>query len=408
LKFTEFDLHPQLQEGLTYMKFDNATPIQEFSIPAALNGKDLIACAQTGTGKTAAYVIPVLNKLIKARVEGVNALILAPTRELALQIDQQLEGFGYFLGTSSIAIYGGGDGFSFEREKKALMDGVDVVIATPGRLLMHINMGYVNFKHLQFLILDEADRMLDMGFYDDITSIINLLPKERQTLLFSATMPAKIRTLTEKILNNPEQISLSISKPADGIVQAAYLVYDNQKAQLVCELLKGKELSRVIIFTSTKIKVKQLEIELRKLKFNVKAIHSDLEQVDREEVMRDFRHQKFQVLVGTDVIARGIDIDGIDLVINYDVPGDAEDYVHRIGRTARADKTGVALTFINEHEQQKFLRIEQLLEQVIMKIPLPAHLGEAPVYTPLERKEKSRGPFKKKSFGNRKPFAKRK
>jgi len=382
VKFSEFNLDAQLMEGLSSMGFETPTPIQEQTIPIILDGKDLIACAQTGTGKTAAYLLPILTKLAAHPSPNVDTLIISPTRELALQIDRALEGFAYFTGVSSIAIYGGNDGSSFEREKTALTTGANIIIATPGRLMSHLNMGYVKFDKLKHLILDEADRMLDMGFYDDIMKIISYLPKQRQTLLFSATMPPRIREMAKKNLINPVQVNIALSKPAEGIMQAAYMVYDNQKNKLIVDLLKGKNLQSVLIFSATKVNVKNLERELHQLRLSVKAIHSDLEQKEREEVLRDFTSRKTQVLVATDILARGIDIEGIDLVINYDVPRDAEDYVHRIGRTARAQSTGVAITFINEKDQRSFKKIEDFIGKEIFKTPLPPHLGKAPVYRP--------------------------
>ena len=372
------------------MGFESPTPIQEQAIPIILNNKDLIACAQTGTGKTAAFVLPILNKIAKTNTLTTNTLIIVPTRELALQIDQAIQGFSYFTSASSIAIYGGNDGSSFENEKRALTQGANIIIATPGRLMAHLNMGYVKLDQLQHLILDEADRMLDMGFVDDILKIVTYLPKQKQTLMFSATMPPKIRVLATKLLVNPEQISIAISKPAEGVLQGAYLVYDIQKNNLIKNLLAGKEkeLSSVIIFLSTKQKVKELDRDLQKAGIKAKAIHSDLEQNEREEVLRNFRSKQIQILVATDILSRGIDIEDIGLVINYDVPGDAEDYIHRIGRTARAASTGVALTFINEFDQQKFLQIETLIGAEVKKIPLPIELGEGPVYAPEVRKKR--------------------
>jgi ATP-dependent RNA helicase RhlE len=400
LKFSDFNFESSLQEGLDSMGFETPTPIQEQAIPIILSHKDLIGCAQTGTGKTAAFLLPILNQLTLNPTDKTDTLIIVPTRELALQIDQALQGFSYFTSVSSLAIYGGSDGSVFERERKALTDGANVIIATPGRLMAHLNMGYVKLDSLKHLILDEADRMLDMGFVDDIIKITTYLPKERQTLLFSATMPPKIRTLATKLLKDPEHISIAISKPSEGIVQGAYLVYDTQKNNLIKLLLKGKDLNSVIIFLSTKQKVKELERDLQKAGLKAKAIHSDLEQNEREEVLLDFRSKKLQILVATDILSRGIDIEDISLVINYDVPGDAEDYIHRIGRTARAASTGVALTFINEYDQQKFLQIETLIGSEVKKLPLPEELGTGPVYAP---ETKTKRPFVKKNNGfNRK------
>jgi superfamily II DNA/RNA helicase len=399
LKFSEFNFESSLQEGLDSMGFESPTPIQEQAIPIILSNKDLIAVAQTGTGKTAAFVLPILNKLAKEDTLTTNTLIIVPTRELALQIDQAIQGFSYFTSVSSIAIYGGSDGSVFETEKRALTQGANVIIATPGRFMAHLNMGYVKLDDVKHLILDEADRMLDMGFVDDILKITTYLPKQRQTLMFSATMPPKIRTLATKLLHEPEQISIAISKPAAGVMQGAYLTYDAQKNRLIESILKDKEkeLSSVIIFSSTKQKVKELDRDLRKAGLKAKAIHSDLEQSEREEVLRNFRSKQIQILVATDILARGIDIEDINLVINYDVPGDAEDYIHRIGRTARASSTGIALTFINEYDQQKFFQIETLIGAEVKKLPLPEHLGSGPAYTPEVK-------LKKPFAGNKKPF----
>jgi superfamily II DNA/RNA helicase len=381
------------------MGFVKATPIQEQTLPAILAEKDLIACAQTGTGKTAAYIIPVLNKLAQNPTKDIDTLIIVPTRELALQIDQQFEGFSYFLDVSSVPIYGGGDGDTWSSQKNALIKGANIVIATPGRLIAHMNFGYVKFDHLKHLILDEADRMLDMGFYEDIEKIIKELPKNRQTLMFSATMPEKIRVLAKKILSEPEEVNLAISKPAENILQAAYLVYDNHKIELIKKLLEGKDLKSILIFSATKKNVKSIRSELARNGFNVEEIHSDLEQKQREQVMLDFKNRKIQILTATDILARGIDIEEIDLVINFDVPGDAEDYVHRVGRTARAKSSGVAITFINDSEQEKFNRIEDFIGIKLIKLPTPVEIGESPQYNPKAKK------IKKRKFG-KKPYPK--
>lgn len=397
MKFRDFNFESNLQEGLDAMGFETPTPIQEQAIPIILNKRDLIGCAQTGTGKTAAFVLPVLNKLAKYPTEATNTLIIVPTRELALQIDQALQGFSYFTSVSSIAIYGGSDGSAFDREKRALSEGANVIIATPGRLMAHLNMGYVKLDQLEHFILDEADRMLDMGFIDDILKITTYLPKKRQTLMFSATMAPKIRSLATKLLVNPEQISLAVSKPAEGVIQGAYLVYDPQKPELTRRLFEGKEISSAIIFASTKQKVKELERTLQKAGLNIKAIHSDLEQSERESLLREFRSKNLRILVATDILSRGIDIEDIGLVINYDVPGDAADYIHRIGRTARAASTGVAITYINEFDQQKFQQIETLIDSEIKKLPLPEPMGSGPVYAPEVRVKR---PFVKKGKSN--------
>jgi len=404
LEFKDFKFSQAILEGLEAMRFEKATPVQEMTIPVIMEGKDLIACAQTGTGKTAAYLLPLCNKLIENEHKGVKALILVPTRELAIQIDQQMEGFGYFLPVSSTAIYGGNDSQEWARQKTALTTGSDIVIATPGRMIQHLTMGYVDFSSLEYLILDEADRMLDMGFYDDIMKIAKLLPSDRQTLMFSATMPPKIRELAKKILTNPAEVNIAISKPAEGILQAAYMVYDTQKIPLLNYLLKEKEIPSVLIFSSRKQTVKELVQSLRRNGFNANAIHSDLEQSEREAVLREFKNRNIQILVATDIIARGIDIEKIDLVVNFDVPRDAEDYVHRVGRTARASTQGVAITLINENDQIDFYKIERLIEKDIYKIPLPPELGEGPEYRApamfKSRKNNKKG-YRKKNF-NRK------
>jgi len=400
LTFQDFNFEEALLEGLTSMGFNNPTPIQELAIPVILSNRDIIACAQTGTGKTAAYLLPVINKIIKAHTETIDTLIIVPTRELAIQIDEALQGFSYFTPISAVAIYGGTGGGSFEQERIALSEGANIIIATPGRLLTHFNQGYVKIDHLKHLILDEADRMLDMGFSDDLNKIISFLPVNRQSLLFSATMPPKIRTMANKILKDPEQINIAVSKPAEGVLQGAYLIHDAQKNELIIDLLKGKEISSVLIFSSTKEKVKILEKDLRKLKFNAAAIHSDLDQQQRNDVLRQFRNNSLQILVATDILSRGIDIENIGLVINYDVPGDAEDYIHRVGRTARAASTGIALTFININDQGKFKKIEDLIGDEIKKLPLPPHITVGPAYEP--EKNKGKGNHRPKHFKKKK------
>lgn len=397
-------------QGIDAVGFEKPTPIQEEAIPVILEGGDLIACAQTGTGKTAAYVLPLLHSIISADVNhnNIKALIIAPTRELAMQIDQQLEGFSYFAGVSSIAVYGGGSGTDFEVERKAIKTGTGIIVATPGRLISHLNLGYVNMKNLTHLILDEADRMLDMGFLPDIQKIVSFLPKNRQTLMFSATMPKEIRALARKVMHNPKEITLELSKPPENVLQAAYLVSDDNKTALIKKLITGKDLPSVLIFSSTKAKVKDLEREMLKLKFNVKAIHSDLDQNERKDVLRLFKNREVQILIATDIVSRGIDIENISLVINYNVPQDAEDYVHRVGRTARAEKTGIALTFVNHRETGSFKRIEQLIGNEIKKLPLPEdlvklqapHSEEKPQGNRLTKKRDWKG--KSKNSGNAK------
>lgn len=401
MTFDDFGFDYDLMDSLDTMGYKQPTPIQLQAIPLILNDRDLIACAQTGTGKTAAYVLPIIDKILRTKYKGINTLILAPTRELAQQIDQQIEGFSYYTGVSSIPIYGGGDGAIWEQQKRAITKGVDIIIATPGRLISHLASGAVKLDQLEHLVLDEADRMLDMGFSDDIVKIISYLPQERQTLLFSATMPPKIRTLANKILNNPEQISIAISKPAEGITQQAYMVYDDNKVDLLKHLLKQGNYNSTIIFASTKEHVKKLDKELHRTGMKVKAFHSDLEQAEREDILMQFKSRQLPVLIGTDVLSRGIDVEGIDLVMNYDVPPDPEDYIHRIGRTARAATTGTAITFINDKDQQKFYRIETLMGKVVDKLHLPEGMPVGPEYNPSARAPRSgnkSGSFKKRKW----------
>lgn len=381
--FKEFGFNPELLEGIEAIGFNNATPVQEQTIPVILEGKDLIASAQTGTGKTAAFLLPIINKIISDKQDGnIKALIIVPTRELAIQIDQNFQGFSYFTPVSSIAVYGGTDGISFSQEQQALTKGADVVICTPGRMIAHLNGKYVKVSELKCLILDEADRMLDMGFFDDIMKIISYLPENRQNLLFAATMPKEIRLLAKKVLKDPVEINIAISKPAERVLQAAYVIYDNQKIPLIKDMLERQQLRSVLIFCSTKLKTKQLASELKKSGLAVKDIHSDLDQKSREEALMDFKSRKLNILVATDILSRGIDIEDIDLVINYDVPHDAEDYIHRIGRTARAQADGVAITLINEKEQRQFSMIENVLGNPVYKTNVPAFLGETPAYNP--------------------------
>jgi len=401
LNFSDFNFDPKLSEGLESMGYEKPTPIQEQAIPLILENKDVIACAQTGTGKTAAYILPVLHKIIHTDHRHLNTLVIAPTRELAQQIDQQIEGFAYFTGVSSIPVYGGGDGATWEVQRKALEQGADIVIATPGRLIALLAGGTVVFDHLNHLILDEADRMLDMGFYDDIVKIISYLPPQRQTLLFSATMPPRIRQLANKILNRPTEISISIAKPAEGILQQAYMAYDAQKPALLSFLLKTHNWQSVIVFASTKELVKKLGTQYQRSGFQVRAFHSDLDQSEREDILRQFKSRQLNILIGTDVLSRGIDVEGISAVINYDVPPDPEDYVHRVGRTARAETTGTAITFINDRDQRRFFTIETLIGAQIPKLDLPAALGPGPNYAPEERPKKI-FPGRKKNF-NRGP-----
>lgn len=393
LKFTAFGFDDRLMEGIDAAGYEEATPVQEQVIPHILSGKDIIASAQTGTGKTAAFLLPLINNIIIGPLQNdsITALVIVPTRELAIQISQHLEGFSYFSGVSSIAVYGGGDGNAFVQEKKALSMGADIVVCTPGKMMAHVKMGYVKMHALKYLILDEADRMLDMGFYDDIMFLINHLPAKRQNLLFSATMPVKIRELARKILNEPVEVNISISKPPEKIIQQAFFVYEPQKIPLILHLLNQKSFSVILIFCSSKASVKQLTRELQRMKLNADEIHSDLEQDKREEVLSRFRSGRLSILVATDILSRGIDIDNIDLVINFDVPHDGEDYVHRIGRTARAKADGTAYTLVSEKEQYKFSQIERLLESKVPQGIVPVEFGPVPEYTAPQKKKNNGG-----------------
>ncbi|MBQ2185907.1 MAG: DEAD/DEAH box helicase [Bacteroidaceae bacterium] len=383
MDFYDLDLNDLVLDALDDMNFTDTTPIQEHAIPPILAGRDIVGVAQTGTGKTAAYLLPVLSKLQDGGYphDAINCIVMAPTRELAQQIDQALQGFSYYLDVSNLAVYGGNDGIRYEQEKRAMQEGADIIIATPGRLISHLSLGNVDLSKVSFFILDEADRMLDMGFIDDILQIEKALPKDRQTIMFSATMPQKIQELANTILRNPVEVKLAVSKPADGIHQMAYICYETQKLGIIKNLFKSEKPERVIIFTGSKQKTKELAIAVKRAGYNAKAMHSDLLQSERDEVMYEFRSGKIDILVATDIVARGIDIDDIQLVVNYDVPRDEEDYVHRIGRTARAGRGGEAITLVNEKDQPFFKDIERFLEKEITKCPLPEELGEGPTYS---------------------------
>ncbi len=399
MKFEDLDLHDDVLDALWDMHFEDCTPIQEQAIPVLLEGRDLIGVAQTGTGKTAAYLLPVLDKLATGDLpkDAVHCIIMAPTRELAQQIDQQMQGFSYYMNNvSSVPIYGGGDGVAFEQQKRGLTMGADVVIATPGRLLAHLSLGYVNLSKVSFFILDEADRMLDMGFYDDIMQIVSFLPKYRQTIMFSATMPEKIQQLAKKILDDPVEVKIAVSKPAEKIIQAAYICHEHQKLGIILSLFNETKPERVIIFASKKVKVKELANALRQKGLNADAMHSDLEQSQRDDVMYRFKAGKIDILVATDILSRGIDVDDIRLVVNYDVPYDCEDYVHRVGRTARANNDGLAITFVSDDQQTEFGKIEDFIGKNIYKIPVPAELGETPVYNPKKKKTRASSTPRKK------------
>ena len=388
MRFDELDLEDEILDGLEDMNFHEMTPVQEHTIPVILDGRDIIGCAQTGTGKTAAYTLPLLNKLL---LEGnpdnvVKSLIIVPTRELAQQIDQQFQGFSYYAPISTTVVYGGGDCKGWDIQKKGMLSGSDVVIATPGRMIAHLQNSGVDLSHVEYLILDEADRMLDMGFSEDIMKIVSYMPRERQTIMFSATLPPKIRELAKTILRNPAEVNIAISKPNEAIDQSAYICYENQKLGIIRELFAEPTDSKTIIFSSSKLKVKELAHTLKRMKLDVAAMHSDLEQAQREEVMLNFKNNKVKILVATDIVARGIDIEDIGLVLNYDVPHDPEDYIHRIGRTARAAATGSAVTFVSEEEQGKFHQIEKFIERDIRKAELPESVGEGPKYAPGENR----------------------
>lgn len=392
MRFEEFDFDDTLLDALYYMGFEKATPIQEQAIPLILQNKDLIACAQTGTGKTAAFTLPIINTLTENPTSASKTLIICPTRELAIQIEQQIQGFSYFTGVNSMAIYGGGDGNDWTRQKKALKEGCNIVVATPGKLMSHLSLGHVDFSKIEHLVLDEADRMLDMGFINDIRSIVSHLPKTRQTLMFSATMAPKIRGLAQELLKEPESISIALDKPAEGVLQAVYMSYNHQKTPTINTLIKDKpDYKSILIFTSTRRNVSIIAKDLKKSGHEVEGISSDLDQHQREDVLNQFRAKKLRILVATDILSRGIDIKDINLVINYDVPGDAADYVHRVGRTARASTTGVAITFVNEDDMYKYGRIEQLIEQELIKLPIAPELGEQPKYDPKFRAKRGGG-----------------
>ncbi len=389
--FDELDLNDNVLDALYDMRFDTCTPVQEKCIPEILEGHDVLGVAQTGTGKTAAYLLPVLSKLDDGGYpkDAINCVIMSPTRELAQQIDQAMQGFGYYLqGVSSVAVYGGNDGNRYDQELRSLRMGADVVIATPGRLISHISLGNVDLSKVSFFILDEADRMLDMGFSEDIKTIASKLPETCQTIMFSATMPEKIEELAKTLLKNPVEIKLAVSKPAEKIKQEAYVCYETQKMTIIKDIFKAGDLKRVIVFSGSKFKVKQLAASLQQIGVNCGAMHSDLEQAERDDVMFKFKSGQYDVLVATDIVARGIDIDDIEMVINYDVPHDTEDYVHRIGRTARANRDGRAITFVSEEDQYWFQQIEKFLEKVVDKMPLPEGCGEGPEYIKLNKPKK--------------------
>jgi len=392
MRFDELDLCDDVLDALDAMRFDQCTPIQEQAIPLALEGRDIIAVAQTGTGKTAAFLLPVIDRLAYGDypTDSINCIVMSPTRELAQQIDRQMEGFSYYLPVSSLAITGGTDGAGFAQQQRGLKMGADVVIATPGRLLAHLQMGYVDLSKVSFLILDEADRMLDMGFYDDIMQIVKRLPADRQTLMFSATMPPKIQKMAQAILRDPAEVKIAVSKPGENIEQSAYICYERQKTPILRHLLKTVAHKRVIVFASSKLKVKELTRELRRAGIKAAEMHSDLDQDRRDQAMLDFRAGRIDLVVATDILARGIDIDDIAMVVNYDVPREAEDYVHRIGRTARAGAGGKAVTLVGERDRRRFADIERFLEKEVTKNELPADLGAGPSYGGSADKGKKR------------------
>ena len=411
MKFEEFNLTRELLDAIYYMGYREATSIQEQAIPPITEGRDVIACAQTGTGKTAAFLLPILDFQARKPSPDTNTLILVPTRELAIQIDQQIQGLAYTLNITSIAIYGGGDGSEWGQQKTALTRGADIIVATPGKLISHLSQGYVKFDKIEHLILDEADRMLDIGFYDDIMKIISYVPQKRQTLMFSATMPPKIRSMSKQILTRPVEIALEMSKPAEGVTQLAYLVHETQKIPLLRLVIAGKpDFRSILVFSSTKRKVNDIVRGLRSRSWKTEGISSDLEQKQREEILLRFKSRETRILVATDVLSRGIDIKDINLVVNFDVPGDAEDYVHRVGRTARAETTGLAITLVNEADMQKMHRIEKLIGNEVPKAALPEELGHGPEWklrpsTPRSHSRKKgglrKGPKKSSSWSGK-------
>lgn len=404
--FDETQLNDNVLDALYDMRFDQCTPIQEKCIPPILEGRDLLGVAQTGTGKTAAYLLPILSKLDDGGYphDAINCVIMSPTRELAQQIDQAMQGFGYYLnGVSSVAVYGGNDGNRYDQELKSFQMGADVVIATPGRLISHISLGSADLSKVSFFVLDEADRMLDMGFSEDIKMIASKLPATCQTIMFSATMPEKIEELAKSLLKNPVEVKIAVSKPAEKIKQSAYVCYETQKIGIVKDLFRKGDLNRVIIFSGKKQKVKAINRTLQQMKINSGEMHSDLEQAERDEILYKFKTGQIDVLVATDIVARGIDIDDIAMVINFDVPHDPEDYVHRIGRTARAQRDGIAITFVSEDEISSFKQIEKFLGRVVDKNELPEGLGEAPDYNaPRSRGRGGKGRDEKRPRNNSK------
>ncbi len=390
--FDELNLNPNILDALDDMRFEECTPIQEKCIPQILDGRDVMGIAQTGTGKTAAYLLPILSLLDDGYYpkDAINCIIMSPTRELAQQIDQAMQGFGYYLDdVSSVAVYGGNDGTRFDQETKGLSLGAEIIIATPGRFLSHLKMGHADLSRVSFCVLDEADRMLDMGFYDDILKIKKLLPDTCQTVMFSATMPDKIGMLAKNMLKNPVEIKIAVSRPAEKISQTAYVCHESQKLGIIEHLFKDNQLKRVIIFSSSKVKVKEINCSLRRMEINSDEMHADLQQSQRDDVMHRFKNRHIDVLVATDIVARGIDIDNIATVINYDVPHDAEDYIHRIGRTARADQAGQAITFVRGADIGKFMAIEKFMHHVVTKLPLPEGMGDAPEYKAQPEKKRT-------------------
>ena len=417
MDFYDLDLSDNTLDAIDDMGWTSCTPIQEKCIPEILNGRDMLGIAQTGTGKTAAYLLPILSMLDEEDFpeEAINCVIMSPTRELAQQIDQAMQGFSYYMPTvSSVAVYGGNDGSRYDQEYKSMKLGADMIIATPGRLISHITMGNVDLGKVSFFVLDEADRMLDMGFHEDILSIAKLLPENCQTIMFSATMPDKIEDLARTILKNPSVVKLAVSKPAEKIKQLACVCHENQKNGVLKDIFKKYGQKRVIIFSSSKVKVKEINKTLKSMKINCGEMHSDLMQSQRDEVMYLFKSGQIDVLVATDIVARGIDIDDISMVINYDVPHDSEDYVHRIGRTARADHDGIAITLVRGKEVGDFMQIEKFLGYEVEKIPLPKGLGKAPEYKVMPRSKgrhdgKKGGRYRGKGKkGGNKPKAPRK
>jgi ATP-dependent RNA helicase RhlE len=369
MSFQQFGLHPDLLKAIHHQGYHEPTPIQQQAIPVALTGRDLIGCAQTGTGKTAAFALPILNKLHPIKSGKIRALILTPTRELAAQINEVLQGLAAYTKIYTAAIYGG---VGMPPQERALRLGTDVIVATPGRLLDHLNNGVSRFDGIEFFVLDEADRMLDMGFLPEVKRIIARLPQQRQTMMFSATMPKEILQLSRQILRDPAMIQIGRqAAPVEGVSQSAYPVAQHLKTDLLVALLETNEMESVLIFARTKVRTERLARQLKQGGFEAALIHGDRTQGQRLAALEGFRNRRYRILVATDIAARGLDVDGISHVINFDVPVTPEDYVHRIGRTARAKAAGEALTLVAPAEESFLAAIQQLTKTKIPRQTVP-------------------------------------